>query len=262
MQKNKNTLLQYCWNPTLTFRIEIVGTSYYRKEIASIAQNFDGSRSMTSCMAMLIPEDQNPHDANAVWVQIEGLKVGYLSREFAIHYRKLLNQLPPGISNTLCAGAMIFGGIITKEKTYDYSIAIDLPENNSLSVLDQDYVFETVRRKGYPALLLQDDGTYTASVWVPAADQNDLSKDLEIVIWTREPWETVNFYVTNRQKIGPGLKVFEMEKSAYESLFGRFDEDCDSQIPEARLVLDGKKRIAKLIVTPTVGGQTNDTLSV
>ena len=53
---------------------------------------------------MLIPEPENPHDANAVRVEIKGRKVGYLSRVEAAHYRSLL-----GLGQAPVA-ALIIGG--------------------------------------------------------------------------------------------------------------------------------------------------------
>lgn len=38
--------------------------------------------------AYLIPEDDNPHDPKAVRVEVDGHKVGYLSRTNARRFRK------------------------------------------------------------------------------------------------------------------------------------------------------------------------------
>ena len=43
--------------------------------------------------AVLVPEVGNPYDANAVSVWIEGMQVGYLSRESAARYRRGLLAL-------------------------------------------------------------------------------------------------------------------------------------------------------------------------
>lgn len=40
----------------------------------------------------LIPEPENPHDKNAVLVQIAGEKVGYISREENIHVKEILDN--------------------------------------------------------------------------------------------------------------------------------------------------------------------------
>jgi hypothetical protein len=40
----------------------------------------------------MIPENDNPHDRNAVRVEVEGRHVGYLSRETAKDYRSYMND--------------------------------------------------------------------------------------------------------------------------------------------------------------------------
>jgi sRNA-binding protein len=44
-------------------------------------------------VADLVPEANNPHDANAVRVDIDGLTVGYLDREDAVAFRKQLRRV-------------------------------------------------------------------------------------------------------------------------------------------------------------------------
>ena len=43
--------------------------------------------------ALLVPEPSNPHDPNAVMVQIEGRLVGYLPRDEAVAYGPTLREL-------------------------------------------------------------------------------------------------------------------------------------------------------------------------
>ena len=53
----------------------------------------------------LIPEPSNPHDKNALMVQINGQKVGYISREENVHVKKILKQ-----RRILFTSAFISGG--------------------------------------------------------------------------------------------------------------------------------------------------------
>lgn len=63
--------------------LDIVGESFRQDEIEQLwSTGSDGTFT-----AVLIPEDDNPHDENAVRVEVEGLHVGYLSRECAKDYR-------------------------------------------------------------------------------------------------------------------------------------------------------------------------------
>jgi len=86
------------------FDFNIVGESYRQDEIAAVAggRTEDGVRLETH--ADLSPEANNPHDANAVAVSIDGHHVGYLSRADAIQYRTRF-----GTRKAMC-GALIVGG--------------------------------------------------------------------------------------------------------------------------------------------------------
>lgn len=64
------------------YEVEVVGESHYVAALDTIAD--DGA---TQAWADLVVEDDNPYDRNAVRVEINGQKVGYLSREVAPTYR-------------------------------------------------------------------------------------------------------------------------------------------------------------------------------
>lgn len=63
-------------------RVEIVGESFYAAALDGVAR--DGQ---TQKWADLVVEDDNPYDPNAVRVEIDGQKVGHLSREVAVTFR-------------------------------------------------------------------------------------------------------------------------------------------------------------------------------
>ena len=67
---------------------DIVGESY-RQHI--LRQLWDDGADDTFT-AIMIPENDNPHDRNAVRVDVEGRHVGYLSRETAKDYRAYMND--------------------------------------------------------------------------------------------------------------------------------------------------------------------------
>jgi hypothetical protein len=89
------------------FTTEIVGESFYQKEIKEIVMfkdlvdRNDIDYKDPSLKAQLILEDENKLDpGNAVRVDIEGKTVGYLVKEDARKYRKELIRL--GIPNEIC----------------------------------------------------------------------------------------------------------------------------------------------------------------
>jgi hypothetical protein len=78
----------------------IVGESYCRDALLRIAARRGGVP--VHCNADLVFEPTNPYDPNAVAVLIDGLKVGYLSREHAAEYGRVLASLD-------CAGKTVRG---------------------------------------------------------------------------------------------------------------------------------------------------------
>ena len=93
--------------------LEVVGESFYQSNLWHLARARPGEeRVREDIYAVLVAEDDNPYDANAVAVWIDGLKVGYLSRENAQRYRPglLAQQEARGMPIAL-AGVIAGGGI-------------------------------------------------------------------------------------------------------------------------------------------------------
>lgn len=211
------------WKPTSTYKVTAVGMRYYRDEIASIARNEPGKPAMVWCLAYLMPYNTNPHDLSAVGVVIEGKRVAHLPKSYAPTYREIIKDLPPNIEY-VCAMAMITKGLVTNERSFEYLIEIDIPDCLTLSLLPDSvetlHGVKTERMNCYAPLQAKTDGTYEATVWVPTPDINELHKSREVMEWTTPQWEEVNFYVSNRQGIGLGHKIYSLNKDHYTELFG------------------------------------------
>lgn len=67
--------------------LEVVGESYRQEELWRIVGGRRLDYVRFDVHAVLVPDAANPHDSNAIEVQIGGTLVGYLSREDAAHYR-------------------------------------------------------------------------------------------------------------------------------------------------------------------------------
>lgn len=66
----------------------VVGTSFYQENLRQLAGKKPGGKPFRATVtALLVAEDDNPHDSNAVAVWIDGLQVGHLAREDATRYR-------------------------------------------------------------------------------------------------------------------------------------------------------------------------------
>ena len=91
------------------YKFEVVGESYHQDALAKICGGHceDGHELETT--ALLVPESDNPHDANAVAVYIDGEKVAHLSRADALDYRRAMAS--QGFSGLIAhCDAMIVGG--------------------------------------------------------------------------------------------------------------------------------------------------------
>jgi hypothetical protein len=109
------------------FEFDIVGESNYQRALRRIAGPKTEDSKRHPCVAMLVLEDDNPHDNMAVRVDIEGETVGYLSRRHARQYRKELER--QGITGyRLRAQALIVGGWDRGGgDSGHYGVKLDLP---------------------------------------------------------------------------------------------------------------------------------------
>ena len=77
--------------------------------------------------AWLILEDKNPHDKNAVRVEVRRKPVGYLSREVAIRYREQLNARGTPNANGQCQAVIRGGWVSSDGRKGAYLVWLDLP---------------------------------------------------------------------------------------------------------------------------------------
>ena len=66
-----------------TYECDVVGEASYQDALNRIAGGKTKDGHEIECLAQLIPEPSNPHDANAIMVTIDGSRVGYLARAHA-----------------------------------------------------------------------------------------------------------------------------------------------------------------------------------
>jgi hypothetical protein len=95
------------WPDIGDYDFEVVGESFYQEILKALrgGPDEDGIG-----VAILVPEDENPHDNKAVKVTVQGLTIGYLSREDARSYRRRLGAKKLGMVPASC-GLMITGGL-------------------------------------------------------------------------------------------------------------------------------------------------------
>jgi hypothetical protein len=83
---------------------EVVGEAQYQKELEEICGGRDVYSAEHQCLAILVPEPNNPADPNAIQIVIERRVVAYLARQHAIEYHQHIGMKPS------CCDAKIVGG--------------------------------------------------------------------------------------------------------------------------------------------------------
>jgi hypothetical protein len=91
------------------FALPIVGESHYQDALQQICGPRTEEGTEQRVEARLVLENENPHDSMAVRVDINGMTVGYLSRDNARTYRRQLSKAGYGTDDAYCQ-AVIRGG--------------------------------------------------------------------------------------------------------------------------------------------------------
>jgi hypothetical protein len=116
-------------------RVEIVGEIYHERELAQVAGPKTPNGVSVLVDARLVPEPTNRHDRNAVAAVINGLTVGYLSREQAVNYHRAMMKRGFGGAPLVGFQARIRGGWLRPADELfgpdegPYNVAMLLPES-------------------------------------------------------------------------------------------------------------------------------------
>lgn len=85
----------------------MAGESHYQDALHAIAGTCEGEVRFETTAA-LVPEPGNPHDPNAVRVEVDGRLVGYLPRAAAVAYGPVV-RAPAERGRTAVCDAMVAG---------------------------------------------------------------------------------------------------------------------------------------------------------
>lgn len=114
-----------------TFAVDVVGVSRRQSVLAAIVDRQSRRGRTVTIDAVLILEDSNPRDANAVRIEIEGELIGYLSRDNARRYRADLAAAGQPRATVRCK-ARIVGGFETESgERAHFGVRLDLPPMES-----------------------------------------------------------------------------------------------------------------------------------
>lgn len=109
------------------FAIDVVGELQYQHaiEVAAGGRTEDGCNTLVD--AILILDDSNPHDNQAVQVRIDGRVVGYLSRENARNYRRELGAIGHPTITARCQAKIVGGWDRGPDDRGYFGVKLDLP---------------------------------------------------------------------------------------------------------------------------------------
>lgn len=125
--------------------IDVVGESYFKTNIESLGKlnpmynapdeklisTAQGKRifkySFFDLFPVIIPEPNNPHDRNALRVDINGVKVGYISRDENVQIAQLLRNGNCTLSATIKGGKVrMVGQDHVEEVDRDYKVELEI----------------------------------------------------------------------------------------------------------------------------------------
>lgn len=121
----------FAWPELMEYDFEVVGESHYQEAIEKIAKQQaekytnNPDAKIVPLTAYLIPDDHNEYDDKAVRVDINGMQVGYLSREDARSFRRRLGAKKLTGQVTTCC-ALITGGHIKDGNQAHYGVVLDM----------------------------------------------------------------------------------------------------------------------------------------
>jgi len=76
--------------------VRVVGTSHYQDALLVLTGRGGDEEVRLEKVATFVPEPHNPHDPNAIAVQIDGRLVGYLSRDENRRWLDVVSSRPVG----------------------------------------------------------------------------------------------------------------------------------------------------------------------
>lgn len=103
------------------FRMPVVGESFYEQAFLELCGPRTPLGYAKVVHAALIPETDNRHDTKAVRVEVEGKRVGYLSRSMARRYRQRF-----GRRTVYCRAKIIGGWDRGGDDTGNFGVRLDL----------------------------------------------------------------------------------------------------------------------------------------
>jgi hypothetical protein len=158
--------------------LEVVGEASYQDNLWRIVggRHSPDGRVREEVYAVLAAEPDNPYDANAVAVWIQGLKVGYLSREDARRYRPGLLALEQQHGRPIALAGVIAGGGMRADGPGRLGVFLEHdPADFGLRPMQMGPPAGSAMRTGLSAALATDDADDSYNLrWMSDLPPDDL----------------------------------------------------------------------------------------
>lgn len=115
------------------YDVEVVGESHYQDALSAICGGKTAKGHNLKTTATLILENDNPHDDNAIRVEISGRKVGYLSRSDAKSLRKIMAHKKWGNAKVSCPALIKGGWDRGRGDEGDFGVSLDVVKGNDVA---------------------------------------------------------------------------------------------------------------------------------
>jgi hypothetical protein len=107
--------------PGRGWTVPVVGEASYQADIRSLYRKHGGRGHDLKVTATVTPEAGNAFDVNAVRVEIDGRRVGYLSREMAVQYRAALAE-----TSGQCSAKIVGGHLLDDGSTAHFGVKLHM----------------------------------------------------------------------------------------------------------------------------------------
>lgn len=203
--------------------LEVVGESHYQGALWQLVGAVPpDERVREDVYAVLVAEADNEHDPNAVSVWVEGLKVGYLSREDAKRYRPGLLALeakegkPTALKGVIAGGGMREDGlgrlgVFLRHDPTDFGLPAPTPPPR-----------EGLLRTGSGVALTDESGDVLGTSWRLHIPEDSIAAITALRGFLKEETDSIN-----RHFMFCDLEAaLYRSRDAFTSALDDFDETC------------------------------------
>jgi hypothetical protein len=205
--------------------LEVVGESFYQDNLWRLVGGGPREEHVRQDInAVLVAEDGNPYDPNAVAVWIDGLKVGHLSREDARRYRPGLLALQQAQGSPIALAGVITGGGMRSDGLGRLGVFLRHdPEDFGIRRRPLPPPPESRMRTALSDALATDadDDSYDLA-WM-----NDMpDDDIRAIPWLRELLTREQSVLARHFMYAQLEAILYRSRNAFRSALGEYDEVC------------------------------------